>query len=32
VTIYLAEEPITGKRGVQLDDAYNMMKTLAKLR
>lgn len=30
VTIYLSDEPITGKRGVQLDDAYNMMTALAK--
>lgn len=30
VTIYLADEPISGKRGVQVEGAYNMMKALAK--
>lgn len=30
VTIYLSHAPITGNRGVQLDDAYNMMMALAK--
>jgi hypothetical protein len=30
VTIYLSDEPITGKRGVQLQDAYNNAKALVK--
>jgi hypothetical protein len=30
VTIYLTDEPITGKRGVQLKDAYTMAKALVK--
>ncbi len=30
VTIYLADEPITGKRGVQLENAYNTAKALVK--
>jgi hypothetical protein len=30
VTIYLADEPITGKRGVQLYDAYNTAKALVR--
>lgn len=30
VTIFLEDGPISGKRGVQLDNAYNMMKALAK--
>ena len=32
VTIYLADGPITGTRGVRLDDADNMMMALAKAR
>lgn len=30
VTIYLSDEPITGKRGVQLQDAYKIAKALVK--
>jgi hypothetical protein len=30
VTIYLGDEPVSGKRGVQIDNAFNMMKALAK--
>lgn len=30
VTIYLSDEPITGKRGVQIQDAYNIAKALVK--
>jgi hypothetical protein len=30
VTIFLADGPITGKRAVRMDNAYNMMKALAK--
>jgi hypothetical protein len=30
VTVYLSDEPITGKRGVQLQDAYKIAKALAK--